>query len=495
MKKLILIILVCVLSSSAYSNENNSYDYIPSKVADGFQISKIAKFDSLNIIAGGGIFISPLPDYIANNGIFKSTDGGYSWTNIQIDTNQLLPDKSRFKYGIEKLEYLSENRILVFYSNGFIRRSEDGGETWLLDSLGTNLSLLDAKFTDKDNGFSSWYISNIEMRLVLEYKRTSNGGKDWIEFNIPKDSLFREDIISIGTTFNILNLDTLFLYGGTITFKNDSIYDSETYRLITTDLGITWKKKFLFKEENLNSNNYNSREYVANIFQFISDDVGYWMGATASKTKFDNAGNAFEYPFLKKTTDGGDNWETLFHDTDSTRRSSMAFEVIDYQNSDNLILRDRYSNILLYNKGEQFYRNVSPRNYSELNKKYGYKNTSDYLRLNNDNIMIASNSEYVFFIDFKNPITSVEDIANQSKFVTYPQPANTNVTIEYDSHKYNLDKQDISIYNIEGQEIKNQDVKINNNSIIWDCSSAQPGIYLINIKQGSEEKSVKVVVE
>jgi hypothetical protein len=67
MKKLLLLILVCLLTSPVHSNENNSYDYIPSKVADGFQISHIAKFDSLNIIAGGGIFISPLTDYIANN--------------------------------------------------------------------------------------------------------------------------------------------------------------------------------------------------------------------------------------------------------------------------------------------------------------------------------------------------------------------------------------------------------------------------------------------
>lgn len=88
-----------------------------------------------------------------------------------------------------------------------------------------------------------------------------------------------------------------------------------------------------------------------------------------------------------------------------------------------------------------------------------------------------------------------DDIPNQSKFVAYPQPANMSVTIEFDSQKYSLDKKDIAIYNIEGREIKNQDVKINNNSIIWDCSSALPGIYLINIKHGTEEKAVKVVVE
>ena len=84
----------------AFANEINHYDFIPSKVADGFQFTHIAKLDSLNIIAGGGILISPLPDYIANIGIFKSTDGGNSWNNIYLDSNQLFPDEERFHFGI-----------------------------------------------------------------------------------------------------------------------------------------------------------------------------------------------------------------------------------------------------------------------------------------------------------------------------------------------------------------------------------------------------------
>ena len=50
---------------------------------------------------------------------------------------------------------------------------------------------------------------------------------------------------------------------------------------------------------------------------------------------------------------------------------------------------------------------------------------------------------------------------------------------------------------IKLQEIpeKNQEITINNNSLTWNCSAVQPGIYLINIKHGSEEKAVKVVVK
>jgi len=91
-------------------------------------------------------------------------------------------------------------------------------------------------------------------------------------------------------------------------------------------------------------------------------------------------------------------------------------------------------------------------------------------------------------------VTSVEE--KQKTLVTsppYPQPARSAVTIEFGD--YALSKQDITIYNIEGREIKKQEITINNNSLTWDCSAVQSGIYLINIKHGSEEKSVKVVVE
>jgi len=91
-------------------------------------------------------------------------------------------------------------------------------------------------------------------------------------------------------------------------------------------------------------------------------------------------------------------------------------------------------------------------------------------------------------------ITSVE--YEQNTLATsppYPQPARSAVTIEFGN--YILSKQEITIYNIEGREIKNQEITINNNSLTWDCSAVQPGIYLINIKHGSEEKTIKVVVE
>lgn len=490
MKKVILnflfiIIFLVTKINFVKANEINHYNFIPTKVSEGFQISHLAKLDSLNIIAGGKINISPLPDYIENTGIFKSTDGGSNWRNIFKDTNQLKPIESRFDSGIKHLEYLSENRILIFYENGFIRRSEDGGKTWALDSMGKTWSVYEIEFIDKDNGFTIWNIQIGAMQTITKYMRTTNGGKDWIVLNIPLDSIFNEKSISYLHNFNILSKDTVLITSTNFNFENDSVYDSEIYVLSTTNLGKEWDKRLLLKEENINSRDPISRDYTITSFQFISYEVGYWMGATPSYTKVDIVGNPWEYPFLKKTIDGGKTWETIFHDTDSSKRSRTALEIIDYQDEDILIFKGNPSGILLYKQGETFFRNVTPQNYSELNKNYGYNSISDFIRLNDNNIMIAGNSEYVYTIDFKNPLTSVNKNVDLSSIIIYPSPVPRNETIYIGSFLKTSNVEAISILDINGRTItvnKNiRNLSLRTIQINSEIRLSQ-GIYFVQIK-------------
>jgi hypothetical protein len=84
----------------------------------------------------------------------------------------------------------------------------------------------------------------------------------------------------------------------------------------------------------------------------------------------------------------------------------------------------------------------------------------------------------------------------------YPNPAKSEVKVLfYWDINLPMTTDDISIYDIKGKKIDAVDnislVKQESHygNLIWDCSTAQPGIYLINIKHGTEEKAVKVVVE
>ena len=101
--------------------------------------------------------------------------------------------------------------------------------------------------------------------------------------------------------------------------------------------------------------------------------------------------------------------------------------------------------------------------------------------------------------------SSVESEIERNYLYTYPpypNPAKSEVKVHfYWDINIPMTTDDISIYDITGKKIDAFDkislVKQESHygNLIWDCSSVQSGIYLINIKHGTEEKAVKVVVE
>ncbi|TNE35513.1 T9SS type A sorting domain-containing protein, partial [bacterium] len=99
--------------------------------------------------------------------------------------------------------------------------------------------------------------------------------------------------------------------------------------------------------------------------------------------------------------------------------------------------------------------------------------------------------------------TSVETQRNYLyTYPPYPLPAKSEVKVLfYWDINIPMTVDDISIYDLLGQKIEAKNnlklIKQANHygNVIWDCSTTPAGIYLINIKHGTESKSVKVVVE
>ena len=397
------------------------------------------------------------------------------------------------------LEYLTENRIVVFYNNGFIRSSDDGGESWVLDSLGINRRVLDLEFIDDKYGLILWNLSLANMRTVNECQITTNGGVNWSDLTIPIDSLFNKEIYLSINSVNFISEHEIFINTSILDFKNYSIYDYEVYRLLTTDLGSTWEKKLLLKGDNVNSRNQKSQQYIISIFQFLSKKIGYWIGATPSQIKEDVVGNVWHYPFLKKTTDGGESWRTLFHDKNSSNRSRTALDIIDKQENDNLILKGNPTGILLYNKGESFFRNVFTKNYSALNQEYGYKSITDFLRLDSDRIMVAAGSEYIFYIYYKNPISSVEGLFSQSEIEIYPNPIARSQPINLKFDPIVLDVATVSIIDISGRVVSSYKVNFTSSNETLELkpeNNLPSGVYFLQIgySNGIAERQ-KFVVE
>src|SRR5690606_785239 len=137
-------------------------------------------------------------------------------------------------------------------------------------------------------------------------------------------------------------------------------------------------------------------------------------------------------------------------------------------------------------------------------KKTDLDYVSGLIAFNDYIYMINSNGMYRHPLsDFG--ITSVESETERNYLYTfppYPLPAKSEVKVLfYWDINLPMTIDDISIYDLNGRKLDIKDKlrlekhESHKGNIVWDCSSAHPGVYLINIKHGTEEKSVKVIVE
>lgn len=193
------------------------------------------------------------------------------------------------------------------------------------------------------------------------------------------------------------------------------------------------------------------------------------------------------YPRIYHTTDGGNTWEKIYEDNESQyvpRNFKRVNDSTLFATSGSLNIYRTTDNGYTWNRLD----------YEEINGGI----ITDYEIIDENTILVAYDENTVakITIDTKNGIIGGDDIAESGISIS-PQPAFTEVKLKIDKSIFNmLNLEDITIYNIIGEKIINPKIVINNSNIVtWDCSTTPAGIYLINIKHGTESKSVKVVVE
>ncbi|HQI42290.1 MAG TPA: YCF48-related protein, partial [Ignavibacteriaceae bacterium] len=191
-------------------------------------------------------------------------------------------------------------------SGGFIKKTTNAGNEWILQNSGTDLILKDVHFADKNTG---WICG--ESGLLL---KTTNGGTDW--FSLMSGTTEHLTDIQFCTS----DIGYVSGFGGTI--------------LKTTDGGLSW----------ISLNTGTTKDLYA--IDFVDELIGYAVGGGGSNQlvlKTTDGGISWidkssEIPFpygyllavdfidadigfvgsevygtvLYKTTDGGDNWVTLY---------------------------------------------------------------------------------------------------------------------------------------------------------------------------------------
>lgn len=119
------------------------------------------------------------------SGIYKSIDGGDTWTRLGLANG--LPDEDAGRIGLT-ISHSDPDVMYALYTNGFtfldFLRTDDGGETWYDADPARDL---ERKFPGGSQGFS-WYMGQVRVHpedpdlvfvMDISFMYSQDGGKNW----------------------------------------------------------------------------------------------------------------------------------------------------------------------------------------------------------------------------------------------------------------------------------------------------------------------------
>ena len=202
-------------------------------------------------------FIDNNTGWIVGSGGFikKTTNAGDEWILQNSGTTSTL----------KSVQFVNQNTGWISGEGGLILKTTDGGANWYSLASGTTEHLSDIYFYDTDVGYVVGFNGTI--------LKTTNGGLLWIT-------------LSSGTTNDLYSMDFVDAFVG---YAAGEVNDTSSV-IKTTDGGATWIDK---------SSGFPATAGSCLTVEFIDANTGF-IG-----------GNVFSSCFLFKTTDGGNTWNQL----------------------------------------------------------------------------------------------------------------------------------------------------------------------------------------
>jgi photosystem II stability/assembly factor-like uncharacterized protein len=476
-------------------------------------------FNDLNFISKDTIIATG-----QNNLIYISNDGGVNW---ELKSNLSNSFFKMFKFD-------SKNAVAVAQYGQFFY-TENNGTTWLpQENFPAKIAIDDrfvypgnyygtAYFKDKNNGFisvSPEYVGDTNVIFTRDGGKTAKlAGKYDIQYrNMNSFALttsnkylyFNSGLVAkgVGTYTIVFSLDdTLgiirksnlkaieFFYATTwkdniYALAYDSLDANNIYSVFkSVDGGSNWTKEFtLDKEINFTPNNITFHEN------------SFFANGTFKEVK----GN--DTSFIQK----------LFKiDLENKQVSNIFTGKVDgiwdlfkinnkYYFGTYSLLQGKYDIKLFYTENVNSTFVLWKENISQ---RFGATNILSVAKDSSFAIAIfdsISNNTAIYFVNSSSKSSVISDTEDQTYFYSYPPypiPAmNEMKSLVYWDMSYNIDVSDIGVYDIYGNKIANKDKisinKLNSYSgyLNWDCSNVGTGVYMLQIKHGTNTHNIRAMV-
>jgi photosystem II stability/assembly factor-like uncharacterized protein len=427
--------------------------------------------------------------------VFKVTNGG---------------DNVDYQFSVEKsiiagISVVDSTNAWIVGRNVMILATHDGSVSWQEISNGTHHSLHSLFFINQDEGWAGG-----DDRTLLH---TQDGGKHWTFCNVDASPGAISDI-------QFINRDTGW-------FVNGDVY-------LTTNNGLSWSQASGLSNP------------VSDVY-FPDPQLGWCVGPEGRLFKSVNGGNDWEEKnsgtekdlhavyfidenlgwiagdgIIKKTTDGGENWDERYIGPAHFLKIQFLDESSGYIIAGGLYLKT--------GSGGEFWDIVIPggmtgpdslKDICFIDQNVGYLSGNDFLlrttdggaNWHNDPGFPAMQPIAIFFVNEDKgwivgedgaiyqtesggsfSIDDPEDDVRSSPYVIFPNPSGENISINY-----KLDNQEdieIGIYTLQGTKTgfyKETGKSPGNYSFNWVPGNLPPGIYLFKIRIGDFTGSEKIV--
>lgn len=366
-----------------------------------------------------------------------SLDEGNSWNEIHNDRFA-----ASFYDNHENLYAVREEKVpgLYSYYPQKVFYTNDDGTNWsVIDTTSSNIGQVESSIFRMDNRGTLYtaFRDFSEGRGGFNY--STNNGESWVQ--VPTFLNGKYDYQRPFSTL-LTSDSTLF-----ITTSNSGIFKS-------VDSGSTWTKV------------YNT---------FVT--VGYLHEHPVTGDLY-----AATYGAILKSTDKGETWVELA--TDPWFAMNNAKFVLTKDGTFYVSSAGRVSTSKDAVTWEALWSST------QTNSNITYMDISD------NNLYVVARDSCIYKLAIgEGPKTSITEIADNSSFQFYPNPASKHLNIQFD---FNMDVQQtavLSIINLAGKRVFQKEYSLGNRTQTIDISGLKQGMYIVALNKGDQFFNRKLIVK